>query len=100
MGYVSTLMIFKSHHREMVKRKLHNRKIIMDFEIKRTNDLLSNLVPPTVLQGIKNDQKVVDELEDVTLLFTDMVGFTQFSNNVKNPKEVVKLLSELFCRFD
>jgi class 3 adenylate cyclase len=42
----------------------------------------------------------VDELEDVTLLFTDMVGFTQFSNNVKNPKEVVKLLSELFTRFD
>jgi len=43
---------------------------------------------------------VVDELEDVTLLFTDMVGFTQFSNSVKNPKEVVKLLSELFTRFD
>lgn len=60
----------------MKKRKIHNRKIIMDFEIKRTNDLLSNLVPPPVLQGIKNDQKVVDELEDVTLLFTDMVGFT------------------------
>lgn len=84
----------------MAKRKGHNRKIMMDFEIKRTNDLLSNLVPPPVLQGIKNDQKVVDELEDVTLLFTDMVGFTHFSNNVKDPKEVVKLLSELFTRFD
>jgi len=43
---------------------------------------------------------VVDELDDVTLLFTDMVGFTQFSNNVKDPREVVKLLSELFTRFD
>lgn len=84
----------------MTKRKRHNRNIIVDFEIKRTNNLLSNLVPPPVLNGIKNDQKVVDELEDVTLLFTDMVGFTQFSNNVKNPKEVVKLLSELFTRFD
>ena len=60
----------------MARRKIHNKKIIMDFEIKRTNDLLSNLVPPPVLQGIKNDQKVVDELDDVTLLFTDMVGFT------------------------
>ena len=66
----------KNHHKEMARRKIHNKKIIMDFEIKRTNDLLSNLVPPPVLQGIKNDQKVVDELDDVTLLFTDMVGFT------------------------
>lgn len=39
-------------------------------------------------------------MEDVTLLFTDMVGFAHFSNNVKNPKEVVKLLSDLFTRFD
>lgn len=29
-----------------------------------------------------------------------MVKFTDFSKNVKNPKEVVKLLSELFTRFD
>lgn len=72
----------------------------MDIEIKRTNDLLNNLVPPPVLQGIKNDQKVVDELEDATLLFTDMVDFTKFSNSVKDPREVVKLLSELFTRFD
>jgi hypothetical protein len=39
----------------MARRKVHNRKIIIDFEIKRTNNLLSNLVPPPVLQGIKND---------------------------------------------
>ena len=84
----------------MLARRIHNRKIIIDIEIKRTSDLLSNLLPPHVLQGIKNDQKVVDELEDVTLLFTDMVGFTQFCNNVSNLREVVKLLSELFSRFD
>jgi class 3 adenylate cyclase len=43
---------------------------------------------------------VVDVLENVTLLYTDMVGFTQFSNNVKNPVEVVQLLSKLFSKFD
>ena len=74
--YFIAILTVLSHLSEMKKRKRHNRKIIMDFEIKRTNDLLSNLVPPPVLLGIKNDQKVVDELEDVTLLFTDMVGFT------------------------
>ena len=42
----------------------------------------------------------VDEFDDVTLLFTDMVGFTHFSKNVKDPKEVGSLLSKLFSRLD
>lgn len=29
-----------------------------------------------------------------------MVGFTAFSKNVKDPREVVNLLSKLFSRFD
>jgi len=49
---------------------------------------------------IKQERKQVDEFTDVTLLFTDMVGFTAFSKNVKEPKEVVFLLSKLFSRFD
>jgi class 3 adenylate cyclase len=79
--FVAAMIIYRSYAREMIRRKVHNREKMADVEIKRTNDLLGNLVPPPVLHGIKCDQKVVDELEDVTLLFTDMVGFAQFSNN-------------------
>lgn len=53
--YIIALHIYTYHSREMTRRKLHNQDKIMDVEIKRTNDLLSNLVPPPVLQGIKND---------------------------------------------
>ena len=49
MLFFVTMFTIKCHQKEMVKRKSHNRKIIIDFEIKRTNDLLSNLVPPPVL---------------------------------------------------
>jgi class 3 adenylate cyclase len=35
----------------------------------------------------------------VTLLFTDMCGFTAFSKERK-PTEVVRMLSELFSKFD
>ena len=51
---------------------------------------------------IKNEKQQVmyDEFDDATLLFTDMVGFTNFSKNVKDPREVVNLLSKLFSRFD
>jgi hypothetical protein len=97
--FIVLLLIFRSHVREMVRRKIHNREKMIEVEIKRTHDLLENLVPPPVLEGIKSDQKVVDELEDVTLLFTDMVGFTDFSKK-NSAKTVIKLLSDLFTRFD
>ncbi|XP_068071803.1 adenylate cyclase type 3 [Danio rerio] len=37
--------------------------------------------------------------EDVSILFADIVGFTQLSSAV-TPKELVKVLNELFARFD
>ena len=41
-----------------------------------------------------------DEFEDATLLFTNMIGYTNFAKNAKDPKEIVNLLSKLFSRFD
>jgi len=41
-----------------------------------------------------------DSFNDVTILFTDISGFTAYSNKVKSPAKVVKLLRELFESFD
>ena len=84
----------------MKLRKDYNREKIIEVEYDKTEELLSKLVPQHVLKGIKNDQKVVDQLENVTLLYTDMVGFTEFSKNVQKPQDVVSLLSRLFSKFD
>lgn len=51
------------------------------------------------MNGIKNDQRVVDQLENVTLLYADIVNFTEFSNN-SSPQEVVDMLSRIFSKFD
>jgi class 3 adenylate cyclase len=88
------------HHREMIQRKSLNYERILNVEIEKTNNLISKLVPLHILTVIKNEKKQVDEFDDVTLLFTDMVGFTAFSKNVKDPRDVVNLLSKLFSRFD
>lgn len=42
---------------------------------------------------------MVDTIEDVTLLFADIVGFTAFSAG-KSPRQVVEMLSHLFTEFD
>jgi uncharacterized membrane protein len=94
-----TLLVVSSHNREMRVRKQYNAKRIIEVEIDKTEELLGKLVPAHVLLGIKNDQRVVDQLDNVTLLYTDMVGFTEFSKN-HPPSEVVSLLSRLFSRFD
>ena len=88
------------HHREMIQRKSLNYERILNVEIEKTNNLISKLVPLHILTVIKNEKKQVDEFDDVTLLFTVMVGFTAFSKNVKDPRDVVNLLSKLFSRFD
>jgi len=51
------------------------------------------------VENLKGEKKQVDEYTNVTLLFTDMVGFTAFSN-ATDPKQVVALLQDLFSRFD
>jgi len=71
----------------------------LNHEIKRTQALLRNLVPPNVFRGLLKGKRIADNLSDVTLLYTDMCGFTNFSRT-REPAEVVKLLSELFQRMD
>lgn len=94
------LLVIGIHHREMIQRKSLNYERILNVEISKTNDLISKLVPYHILNVIKNEKRQVDEFEDITLLFTDMVGFTAFSKNVQHPGEVVNLLQKLFSRFD
>ena len=73
----------------MTMRKQYNRERLTDVEIEKADELLSKLVPLHVLRGLKNDERIVESIENVTLLYTDMVGFTAFSKNVKRPQDVV-----------
>jgi len=62
--------------------------------------LISKLVPLHMLNVIMSERKYVDEFDDLTVLYTDMIGINDFSQNVKDPREIVQLLSRLFSRFD
>ena len=60
---------------------------------------LFNLMPLHVVQNMKDDIPVADVLENVTLLFADIVRYTDFGNK-HEPVEVVSMLMELFKNFD
>ena len=76
-----------------------NLRGIAEKEIDKTEKLLTQMMPPHVLENMKQDKAITDKLIGVTLLYADIVGFTAWSSN-KTPKEVVGMLSEMFTRFD
>ena len=69
-------------------------------ELLSREKLLANLMPPHVVQHLKEDIPVCDELFDITILYTDIVRFTDYSMSQSSPKNVVRMLLELFKRFD
>ncbi|CAG9318515.1 unnamed protein product [Blepharisma stoltei] len=90
---------FAAYSREQRVRINFNLQHLAEREIEETDKLLVQMMPPHVLENMKQDKSITDKLQDVTLLFADIVGFTAWSSN-KGPKQIVKMLSELFTQFD
>jgi adenylate cyclase len=72
----------------------------LSLEQARSEKLLLNVLPETIANRLKNnDELIADSHPSVTILFADLVGFTELSNNL-TPFELVNLLSGVFSVFD
>ncbi|MEP6516301.1 adenylate/guanylate cyclase domain-containing protein [Microcoleus vaginatus] len=62
--------------------------------------LLLNILPEEIANRLKRgDSTIADTFADVTVLFADIVGFTQLSARV-SPTQLVALLNDIFSTFD
>jgi class 3 adenylate cyclase len=62
--------------------------------------LLLNILPNSIATRLKKGEKVIaDKFSEISILFTDVVGFTELSNNL-TPSELVDLLNTIFTIFD
>jgi class 3 adenylate cyclase len=66
--------------------------------------LLLNILPSPIAERLKNTPEttqphIADGFGDVTVLFADIVGFTDISART-SPQELVALLNQIFSRFD
>jgi class 3 adenylate cyclase len=69
-------------------------------EQKKSENLLLNILPETVVHRLKEQPTTIAEaFGEVTVLFADIVGFTQLSTQV-SPQELVALLNRIFSAFD
>lgn len=70
------------------------------IEQNRSDKLLLNILPFAIAERLKqNDMRIADHYESVTVMFADLVNFTQISEKMQ-PIQLVDLLSQVFSRFD
>ena len=84
---------------EKNERKNFNLKVYAQSEINENKTFLKKLMPKHALKNLKKELYFTDRLKNITLLYADIVGFTNWSSN-KAPNEIVMMLSELFTNFD
>jgi adenylate cyclase len=73
---------------------------IIDFERKRSDDLLLNILPQSTAEELKTNGKVAAKrFQSVSVLFTDFHGFTNYAENL-SPEKLVESVDFYFSKFD
>ncbi len=77
-------------------------KLLSDIEIERekSEKLLLNILPASIADRLKTgEETIADHFDEASVIFIDLTDFTGYSSK-RSPEEVVKMLNEIFTRFD
>ncbi|XP_046452235.1 soluble guanylate cyclase 88E-like isoform X2 [Daphnia pulex] len=83
-------------------KKLEESMKKLDEEMKRTDELLYQMIPKLVADRLRKGENPVDTcqvFECVTILFSDVVTFTEICSRI-SPMEVVSMLNSMYSIFD
>lgn len=79
--------------RKQAQEALHDQQ-------EQTENLLLNILPKPIAEQLKREPSTIaDSFEEVSVLFADLVGFTEFSSH-RSAKELVEFLNVIFSKFD
>lgn len=85
-------------YEEIAQRKKAEK--ILRAEQDKSERLLLNILPEMIADRLKQgDSNIADGFAEVTILFADIVGFTEISART-SPQELVELLNKIFSAFD
>lgn len=80
-------------------RKVFSANEALDFERKKTEELLYNVLPQKVAKRLREGEAVADSFSDVSVIFVDIVGFSQLAK-VLSPGHLVEQLNRFFLIAD
>lgn len=85
---------------EAARRRRFVQEALLERERGRTESLLANLLPAAIAARLKDGPKVIaDGLDEVTVLFADLKGFSGLATEI-SPEELVERLDRVFSAFD
>jgi class 3 adenylate cyclase len=87
---------------EKRRLRLHEQEYLRSIESERqkSESLLLNILPRVIADRLKQGETtIVDSLGEVTLLFADIVGFTDLAGRLSSV-DLVRLLDDIFSGFD
>jgi adenylate cyclase len=92
--------MFASYALERYTRRDFLQKYTIQAQRDQSDKLLYNVLPARIAEKLKqSNETIAEEFSSATVLFADIVNFTQISARFA-PHEVVDMLDELFSRFD
>lgn len=83
---------------DITERKQMNAAL--RYQKLQTERLLHNILPARIAERLKKAQSAIAEsFDNVTVMFADIVGFTEISAR-RSPTELVEMLNLIFSKFD
>jgi len=95
----SMLGLFACYYLERLHRSNFLNAHLLRLEREKSETVLQNVLPPSIVDRLKNAETVADDHTEATVLFADIVDFTRWSAQ-RPALEVLQLLNDVFSRFD
>jgi adenylate cyclase len=93
------VLVFMSYWRERFARQEYIRQIVQDRERDKLSSFLSSYIPLNMVSDGAVGKHEAESFGEVTLLFSDLVGFTTLTEHLA-PKHVLEILDTIFTAFD
>lgn len=97
---IYTLLSFSIAEKLKVQNSLEKAHAQIRIEQERSEKLLLNILPGAIADRLRSsDKTIADGFADVTVMFADIVNFTQVAANM-SPSQVFSMLNRIFSAFD
>ena len=97
---VYMLISFSQQEKEKIRDRLSDSNEKLRLAQEQSERLLLNILPGPIAERLKNEDGIIaDGFADITVMFADIVNFTQIAEGM-SPNQIFAMLNQVFSCFD